>query len=74
MTAGLTVDALDKRRSLVKQLDDRARWTDSAAVSKNSDGSVWGAAVSYPFYSLEAPRAGISPMTSMSCGASRTNI
>ncbi len=35
MTAGLTVDALDRRRSLVKQLDDRARWADAAATVGN---------------------------------------
>jgi hypothetical protein len=33
------------------------RWTDSVQYSHNSDGTVWGAGISYPFYSLESPYA-----------------
>src|SRR5579862_1022631 len=30
------------------------RWTDSVQYSHNSDGTVWGAGIAYPFYSLES--------------------
>ncbi len=33
------------------------RWTDSLQYAHNSDGTVWGAGASYPFYSLESPYA-----------------
>jgi hypothetical protein len=29
-------------------------WTDSATYARNSDGTVWGAGVAYPFFSLES--------------------
>ncbi|HTT04873.1 MAG TPA: hypothetical protein VMF64_06255 [Steroidobacteraceae bacterium] len=31
------------------------RWTDALNYANNSDGTVWGMGVSYPFYSLESP-------------------
>jgi hypothetical protein len=33
------------------------RWTDSVQYAKNSDGTVWGAGLSLPFYSLESAYA-----------------
>lgn len=34
-----------------------SRWTDSLQYAHNSDGTVWGAGLSRPFYSLETPYA-----------------
>ncbi len=47
------------RRSLYVNWSDPniggTRWTDTALYENNSDGTVWGVAGSYPFYSLETP-------------------
>jgi hypothetical protein len=32
-------------------------WNDALMYARNSDGTVWGAGVSYPFFSLETPYA-----------------
>lgn len=49
---------VDRSSSYVQWNDPNiagGHWTDSVNYQTNSDGTVWGVGVSYPFYSLETP-------------------
>lgn len=47
---------VDRRSSFLQWNDPNileGHWTDSLTYQRNSDGTVWGVGVAYPFYSLE---------------------
>ncbi len=47
---------VDRRSTYMNWSDPNilgGHWTDSLAYQRNSDGTVWGVGVAYPFYSLE---------------------
>lgn len=49
---------VDRRSTFLNWSDPNVwgtRWTDSLQYARNSDGTVWGAGLYYPFYSLETP-------------------
>jgi outer membrane protein assembly factor BamA len=54
-------ETVDRRSDYFNWIDPNVigtRWTDMVQYQKNSDGTVWGVALAYPFYSLETPLDG----------------